>query len=352
MIIMAEPAENGAEGSDFEFDCPECGTHIHGEVEQCPKCGVEFVIEEVTEEECPACHAMIPLESASCPMCGRSMTSSPEPPPEVHEAASAEPPGKAQDELQRELREEFSGLVSEVGPMIALAKEHAIDTTAPRRLIDKAVAMGKRREIEPAVQTMRDCKEMLERSITDRLERDIMYLENLAEVARKMSSDHQSIERAVAEIKERQAAKDHAGALESVRASKRTAEKLTGKYVEAHEMYEALEKMILNSEAFYLDVREPRKLLNESREAGESGDWTTMGILARKGREEMSKVLPEMLSEELRKAKQSLLDLKAKGKDVTSMIKTLKDAGVSMKRDRYEEALERLTEFRDEEKRL
>jgi hypothetical protein len=167
-----------------------------------------------------------------------------------------------------------------------------------------------------------------------------------------MSSDHQSIERAVAEIKERQAAKDHAGALESVRASKRTAEKLTGKYVEAHEMYEALEKMILNSEAFYLDVREPRKLLNESREAGESGDWTTMGILARKGREEMSKVLPEMLSEELRKAKQSLLDLKAKGKDVTSMIKTLKDAGVSMKRDRYEEALERLTEFRDEEKRL
>ena len=148
-----------------------------------------------------------------------------------------------------------------------------------------------------------------------------------------------------------QAAKDHAGALRAS-ASKRTAEKLTGKYVEAHEMYEALEKMILNSEAFYLDVREPRKLLNESREAGESGDWTTMGILARKGREEMSKVLPEMLSEELRKAKQSLLDLKAKGKDVTSMIKTLKDAGVSMKRDRYEEALERLTEFRDEEKRL
>ncbi len=212
--------------------------------------------------------------------------------------------------------------------------------------------MGKRREIDPAVQTMRDCREMLEHIIADRLERDIMYLENLADVAHRMGSDHQSIEGAVADIKEKQAAGDHAAALDEVRTAKRLAEKLTGKYVEAHEMYEGLEKLILNAEVFYLDVRESRKLLNESREAGEGGDWTTMGILARKGREELKKVLPDMLAVELRKAKQTLLDLKAKGKDVSSMIKTLKDAGVAMKRERYEETLERLTEFRDQEKRL
>lgn len=346
---MAEPADS-MESNDFEFDCPECGTHILGEVERCPKCGVEFVIEEVAELECPSCHAMVPTESTACPLCGRALGEPAAPAGELEAAAETE--AKDQEKAQRELKEEFSGLVSEVGPMITLAKEHAIDTTAPRRLIDKAVAMGKRREIDPAVRTMRECKAMLEGAIADRLEREIMYLENLAEVARRMSSDHQSIEKAVAEIKERQAADDLASALEGVRAGKRTAEKLTGKYVEAHEMYEALEKIILNSEVFYLDVREPRKLLNESREAGEGGDWTTMGILARKGREEMNKVLPDMLTDELRKAKQSLMELKAKGKDVNSMIKTLKDAGVSMKRKRYEETLERLTEFRDEEKRL
>ena len=34
------------------------------------------------------------------------------------------------------------------------------------------------------------------------------------------------------------------------------------------------------------------------------------------------------------------------------MVKLLKDAGVSMKRERYEEVLDRLTEFRAEEKKL
>jgi RNA polymerase subunit RPABC4/transcription elongation factor Spt4 len=352
---VTESADGGNEETDFEFDCPECGTHIQGEVERCPKCGVEFVIEEVAEIECPACHAMVPVDSAKCPSCGAAVSfeqSPPAEPPKAEPAVAAEPAEvKKEDDLEG-AKKEFSDLVSEVGPMIALAKEHSIDTTASRRLIDKAVAMGKRREIDPAVQTMRECRVTLESSIADRLERDIMYLENLADVARRMSSDHQTIERAVSEIKEKQMAKDYAGALEEVRASKRTAEKLTGKYVEAHEMYEGLEKLIINSEVFYLDVREPRKLLNEARDAGEGGDWTTMGILARKGREELNKVLPEMLADELRKAKQSLLDLKAKGKDVTSMIKTLKDAGVAMKRKRYEETLERLTEFRDEEKKL
>ncbi|MDW5561686.1 MAG: zinc ribbon domain-containing protein [Methanomassiliicoccus sp.] len=347
---MAQAADSSNEETDFEFDCPECGTHIQGEVDRCPKCGVEFVIEEVTESECPSCHAMVPLESRTCPLCGGAMA--PEAPVAEVEEQPPAPEDKHQEDLDQKLKEEFSALVSEVGPMIALAKEHSIDTTASRRLIDKAVAMGKRREIDPAVRTMRECREMLERSIADRLERDIMYLENLADVARRMSSDHQSIEKAVSDIKERQAARDLPGALESIRMAKRNAEKLTGKYVEAHEMYEGLEKLIINAEVFYLDVREPRKLLNEAREAGENGDWTTMGILSRKGREELNKVLPEMLNVELRKAKQALLELKAKGKDVSSIIKTLKDAGVAMKRTRYEETLERLTEFREEERKL
>ena len=355
MSGVTESADINNEETDFEFDCPECGMHIKGEVERCPKCGVEFVIEEVSEIECPGCHAMAPGDSTTCPACGRALNLEPSPAegPQAAEAEVAEvSPDKNQEDSQEELKKEFSDLVSEVGSMIALAKDHSIDTTSPRRLIDKAVAMGKRREIESAVSTMRECREMLERSIADRLERDVMYLENLADVAHRMSSDHQAIEKAVSGIKEKQAAKDYVGALEDMRTAKRTAEKLTGKYVEAHEMYERLEKLIINSEVFYLDVREPRKLLNEAREAGESGDWTTMGILARKGREELNKVLPDMLGIELRKAKQSLLDLKARGKDVSSMIKTLKDAGVAMKREHYEETLERLTEFRDQEKRL
>jgi hypothetical protein len=352
VIGLSDSAVNHKPEDDFEFDCPECGTHILGEVDRCPKCGVEFVIEEVAEIECPQCHATVPGESEACPKCGHSFVAVMPEEPKIEAVPPVAPETKEQDGLQKEAREEFSELVSTVGPLLAVAKEFSIDTTATRRLIDKAVGLGKRREIDPAVRTMRDCHQMLVQSLADRLERDILYLENLAVVARKMSSDYQSIEKVIGDTRDRFNVSDYEGALHQARSGKRLAEQLTGKYMETHDMYEALEKLILNSERFYLDVREPRKLLNEARDAGESGDWSTMGILSRKGREELNKALPEMLKVELRKAKQTLLDAKSNGKDVTAMVKILKDAGASMKREKYEDALERLTEFRSEERNL
>ncbi len=240
---LSGPDINNPVEDDFEFDCPECGAHIRGEVDHCPKCGVEFIIEEVADIECPHCHAAIPGESEICPECGRgvyetALPSPPEPtpppaptpaPPAMPPAAPAdvapkpaEVPGIDQEEKasaarQKELKEEFSTLVNEVGPLLALAKEYSIDTTATRRLIDKAVALGKRREIEPAVQTMRECREQLDGAIIDRLERDISHLENLDDVARKMNSDQKVIAQNIAETKERLVAKDYAAALELTR---------------------------------------------------------------------------------------------------------------------------------------
>jgi hypothetical protein len=54
----------------------------------------------------------------------------------------------------------------------------------------------------------------------------------------------------------------------------------------------------------------------------------------------------------MRKAKSTLLDSKADGKDVSVMVKILKDAGMAMKREKYEETLDRLIEFKAEMKRI
>jgi CRISPR/Cas system CMR-associated protein Cmr1 (group 7 of RAMP superfamily) len=141
-------------------------------------------------------------------------------------------------------------------------------------------------------------------------------------------------------------------ALEESKNGRKTAEKITGKYVEAHDICESLEKLVQNSERFYVDVREARSLLKEAQEAGERGDWSMMGILSRKGREDIMKTLPEVLKSEMRKAKSTLLDSKADGKDVTIMVKILKDAGMAMKREKFEETLDRLIEFKAEMKRV
>ncbi|MCQ5376370.1 MAG: zinc ribbon domain-containing protein, partial [Methanomassiliicoccales archaeon] len=60
--MKANRSVNNEDHNLIEFDCPECGTHIVGEVSKCPKCGVEFVIEEVIEVECPNCGAVVPAD--------------------------------------------------------------------------------------------------------------------------------------------------------------------------------------------------------------------------------------------------------------------------------------------------
>jgi hypothetical protein len=77
-----------------------------------------------------------------------------------------------------------------------------------------------------------------------------------------------------------------------------------------------------------------------------------MGILARKGREELYGSLPEVMKGELKKAKGVLLDAKAEGMDVSALVKILKDAGVAFKRGNQEDALERLIEFKTEARHL
>jgi hypothetical protein len=77
-----------------------------------------------------------------------------------------------------------------------------------------------------------------------------------------------------------------------------------------------------------------------------------MGILARKGREEIMKDLPELMNSELKKAKSMLLDAKAEGKDVSTLVKLLKEAGSAAKMEKYDDALGRLIDFKAEAKHL
>ncbi|MGD0056558.1 MAG: zinc ribbon domain-containing protein [Methanomassiliicoccales archaeon] len=363
--------ENKESGGKLEFDCPECGTHIVGQVSKCPKCGVEFVIEEVSEFECPECGTTVPADITKCPKCGAIFEMETAPESSVAQAASsavpgaastAAAPGIATPELvpsvpaetpeEIEIRKQFPLLVEEVKPLLSLASEYGIDAAEGRRYIDKAVRVGRQRDVVSAVKFVKQCLESVRSAIDERIARDLDYLDKLAEVAKKTGSDPTAISQAIANVKARNEAGDFAGALAEAKVGRTEAERITGKYVEANEICDALERLIQNSERFYIDVRDSRKLLNEARDAGQHGDWSMMGILARKGREELAASLPEVLKGELKKAKGVLLDAKAEGKDVSALVKILKDAGVALKRGDQEESLERLIEFKTEAKHL
>ncbi len=373
--LLAAQDPGAGKVEEFEFDCPECGYHIKGEATKCPNCGVEFVIEEVAEMVCPICGETVSPDATTCPKCGAAfqmndVASQSAPVPGPSPVASIEAPGqapaaplpitaapspptggeRAAEPDETELRAKFPDLVSEVKPLLALAKENDIDVSDARRLIDKAVHAGKERDIVSAVRYVKECQSSIRGAIEARLDRETQYLEKLVEVAKSMGSDPSGIGEAIAKVKEKRTQGDLPGALAESREGKKAAEKLTGKYIEANELADQLEKLNAGCERFYVDVRESRRLLSEARDAGEHGDWSMMGILARKGREEVLKTLPEILNSELKKARAQLLDAKAQGKDVSTLVKILKEAGTATKAQKYEDAVERLLEFKAEAK--
>jgi predicted RNA-binding Zn-ribbon protein involved in translation (DUF1610 family) len=337
------------ERENFEFECPDCGTHILGYLTKCPKCGVEFVFEEVEETKCPRCGKNVASDAQTCPACGKRFETDLTPPPTSVAETS---PMVQESPEQLELKRQFPILVAEVKPLMELAKEYDIETGECRRLIDHAVKAGKAGDRASAVQCVKECNVLVRQAIEDRINHDIEYLERLSTIARGMNTDPAEINESVERTKQFLAVGDYAGALKEARAGRKISEKVTGKYLEASEMCDQLDALIQNAERFYIDTREAKRLLKEAQESGEHGDWTMMGILARKGKECLQEQLPEVVNKELKKAKSQLINAKANGKDVTTPVKVLKDAGLAVKREQYDEALEYLIEFKSELRRL
>ena len=314
----------------FEFDCPECGRHIVGEADRCPGCGTEFIIEEVPMTECPSCGEACPLESEACPSCGKSLA----------------------DEGEDELRQEFPRLVAEVKPLLIVSKDHEVEVGEGRRLIDKAVQAGKQRDLATAVQMVKEARSSIKAALDERLDAEEGNLEKLVAIVSRSGTDPKEVSEALSALRGLREDGDVEGALQEAAKGRKAAERTSAKYLEASDLTESLSRLIDVCDQFYLDSREAKRMLAEARDAGDHGDWGMMGILARKGREQLMRSLPEAARGEMRKAKNQLLDAKADGKNVRTLVKVLKDAGVAMNRERYDQALELLSDFKDELKRL
>jgi len=327
---MPEDRSEANEEEVFEFDCPECGRHIVGEMDRCPGCDTEFVIEEVPMIECPSCGEVCPLESDTCSSCGKSLV----------------------DEGEDEMRLEFPRLVAEVKPLLMISKDYEVEVGEGRRLIDRAVQAGKQRDLATAVQMVKEARSSIKAALDERLVMEEGNLEKLVTIVSRSGIDPKEVSESLTSLRNLREQGDVEGALQAAAKGRKAAERSSGKYLEANDLVESLSHLIDVCDQFYLDVREAKRMLHEARDAGNHGDWGMMGILARKGREQLMRALPDATKGEMRKAKNQLLDAKAEGKDVRTLVKVLKDAGVAMNRDRHDLALESLSDFKDELKRL
>ncbi|HLE46512.1 MAG TPA: zinc ribbon domain-containing protein [Thermoplasmata archaeon] len=378
--ILAEPAASAAAAEPVKFECPVCGAAVDEDARSCPSCGAEFAEEVVAQFECPVCGAGVDATASACPSCGVTFSAEPEaPPPRAPrtDAGRARPPpvplvvesglrerlSKARaarsrvasppsEADRRALYKELPRLVNEVKPMLLNARRIGVDIEEPKRMINDAIAAGKGREIDRAVALVSQSKEALERSFTGQIASRVESLLDEVEKAKAGGSDVGPVEALLDGSIGKLTDGDFVASSDKANEAREEFERLAGGYHKAKESLRTAEALAEDGRVFDLDVREAERHIRQGREALGRREYDRATQLADQARNAVMKVLPDFLNEEMKRARNKLLDLKVKGGDLTRPIGILKQASIHLKREEYGDAMRFVRMFRRETEAL
>jgi tetratricopeptide (TPR) repeat protein len=400
-MIDAEPeASEEAETEDgAAFECPSCGSLVGAEETTCPNCGVEFAEEELLEFECPVCNAPVAANADSCGNCGVKFEAAPEeeePPeeadevpevspepepvsePEPAEVPPAEPPKEAppppppketvptlserlleerKEKLKQNPPENHEGedvykvlpaLVNDIKPILAIAKKQGINIGKSKDLISQAVAANRARQTEKAVDIIQTARisldDTLTREIANNVEDFVNEIKQAKEVGCEVAASEELIREAITALRD----EDYEVAISDLEAAINELERSAGSYREANQSLDEASQLIKDASVLGIDTKESVELLAEGREAVNRKGWETATLFAKRAKEGVAKELPKVLMEEMKSAKDSLLELKMKGGDLRKAMGIYKQASIAMKKEDYSAALKYLRSFKGE----
>jgi predicted RNA-binding Zn-ribbon protein involved in translation (DUF1610 family) len=369
------------------FECPVCGSSVDADARACPSCGAEFAEDAVEEFECPSCGSTVDAAAKACPTCGvtfaadAGLAAAPPPriapehrpperapagrpaPLEVREtilrqrldrakAVRAATPPSAPPVDRRALYKELPRLVNEVKPMLLTARKVGVDIEDPKRLINDAIAAGKRRDIDRAVAFVSQAKVSLERSFAAQIGARVDALLEDLEKAKAGGSEVGPVESLLGESISALEAGDFVASSDRLNAAREEFEKVAGGYHRAKEALRAAEALMEDSRVFGIDVRDADKFIRQGREALGKREYESASRAADQATGAIMRVLPDFLNDEMKRARNKLLDLKMRGGDLTRPIGLLKQASIHLKREEYADAMRFVRQFRRETERL
>ncbi len=395
------------EGEDVEFECPVCGASVASDATSCPECDAEFAGEEEAEFECPVCQAIVASDASSCPSCGVEFESEEEAPaeeappaeegadefeegeailvpeepaeeveeeavelpePEFPQELDIEPPvphitvlervrvkrdARMAEEVEEEedirtLYKTLPKLVNEVKPMLISAKKLGIDIAESRKLISEAIAAGKRRDVRKAVGLVKQSKSGLEDAFTEQIAGSIEAFREDVTTARGLGADvertEELIESAVLSLEN----EDFEGSIKDLQSAKKKFESIGAGLTTAKDALEEAKLLIADASQFGIDVSVAEHLYKEGSAALQRKEWDVASLFAKQSKEKLIERLPAKLVEEVRRARDILLELKVRGGDLKRPIQILKKASMTLKEEKYVDSLRLLKVFRKE----
>ncbi len=392
---MPPPAPPPREEPSDQFLCPVCDTVVHESDTACPGCGAEFSGVESTEYECPVCKAVVPSDAEQCPSCGVHFASEEGGTPEAEESVPALDLGEEPSE-ERELPKparpprtpasiitvasspepsrigfrprlqalidtrrsaepdlpqgdpkliarELPKLVNEVKPLLVSAKRIGLDIEAGKRLINDAVQAGKHRDIAKAVRFIADARKSLDVAsvefIGGRMETFAAELDRAQ--ANAVSPVRQQLDNALAKLEKR----DYDGAWDTLQAATQAFQSQAKEYNEARNILESDARLLGEVRSLGMDVRDIDRLSKQGRDAMDRKDLQGALRLAKQAHDRLLRDVPSFMQRQMHEARNTLLDLKVRGGDLSKPVGILKGASVAEKNEDWLEAIRFVKEF-------
>ncbi len=379
---MAVPSPPPHEEPEEQFLCPVCDTPVKPDEKVCPGCGAEFSEGEATEYECPMCKAAVPADADRCPSCGVRFASDEEtvtspavpegasaaesrPPssraPPASVAAAASPAARIaalKDQIRTETHDlpfgdrkliarELPRLVNEVKPLLVSAKTIGVGIEDGKRLINGAIEAGKRKEMEKAVKLISDARRSLEFALVTfiggRLERFA------AELGAAGSGDAARLARPpLNEAFDRLGDRDYEGAWAALGKARVTFQSQAKEYTEGRKILEATERLMGEVRSLGMNAKDVDRLILQSRAAAQQRDLPGSLRYAKQAQDRLLQAVPDFVQSEMREARDTLLDLKMRGGDLSKPVGILKEASGHVKNEEWSEAIRFLKEFQKE----
>jgi len=376
------------EGTEM-FQCPACNTLVNLDAKSCPGCGAVFVESDAElaapaapakkpDIEPPLAEVKAPKAKAEAPapskplaeekkgLFGMFRMGKKEPEPEksgMERLAPAKAPPAAPKAPEPKVREvkgvtvpvpvvkdkgrDLARMVAEMKPLLALAREKEVEIGESKQLIDDAAIAGRERQLDKAIELVHKSKTVLMSKIDEHLAVEITRLNDEIKLAREFGGDISRATTYIQEVARARSTGDAEAAYVYTDKIRKELRPITGRFNEAKVKITQLKQLIADSESLIVDTREARALMVETNKALDAKDFDKLEATIKKAQEKLYQGIPPRINEEMRKAKDDLLEAKMKNINIAPMITILKSANNSMKAGDYATALKEMREFRE-----
>lgn len=392
--LTEEAGKGAAERSTFE--CPGCGTEVDESAPQCPSCGALFA--EGEEFACPVCGTNVPLHGSSCPSCGvqfeeesgsrprggkaperaqrRSLIQDEPLSPEVMEAMTPRSPASVgggqvpragpvvrsvmerynrqrgenpllvgdMHSLQASLGEQVEAIRS----LVSMANRLRVPVENTQRTIAAATKKARSRDLPGAVKLAWTARYSLEQSLAIQVAQRLEILQGELSSHRSQGRPYPVAEALVQDSIQAVTQGQLAVSLEKLQLAEDDISSRTSGQGEAHYSISAAEHFIGEVDELSIGMPGAHEVLRQGRDALRAGDYETASRLAGSAKERAMEGLKKGIAEEMRRAREVVIELKMRGLDVSGPINILKQASACTREESFAEAMRYLKLFKQQ----